>query len=114
MGNKFISQMHLIVLNTFRLTYSTCGPFAKNKERIKKIKETNDSQYIYQNEVDKASLQHGMAQGDFQDLTRRAASDKILRYKTFSIEKNPKYDRYQRGLASMVYNQNYTNQLLEN
>ena len=53
--------MHLIVLNTFRLTYSTCGPFAKNKERIKKIKETNDSQYIYQNEVDKASLQHGMA-----------------------------------------------------
>ena len=84
-----MSQMHLIVWNTFRLTYCTCGPFAKNKERINKIKETNDSQYIYQNEVDKASLQHGMVYGDFQDLTRRAASDKILRYKIFSIEKNP-------------------------
>ena len=45
-----------------------------------------------------------MVYGDFQDLTRRAASDKILRYKIFSVEKNPKCDRYQRGLASMVYN----------
>ena len=44
-----------------------------------------------------------MAYGDFQDLTRRTASDKILRDKAFNIAENPKYDRYQRGLASMVY-----------
>ena len=35
--------------------------------------------------------------------TRRAASDKILRGKAFNIAKNPRYDGYQRGLASMVY-----------
>ena len=44
-----------------------------------------------------------MAYGEFKDLARRTASDKILRYKAFNIAKNPKYDRYQRGLASMVY-----------
>ena len=44
-----------------------------------------------------------MAYGDFKDLTRRATSDKISRDKTFIIAKNPKYDGYQRGLASMVY-----------
>ena len=43
-----------------------------------------------------------MAYGDFKDLTRRIASDKILRYKAFNIAKNPKYDGYQRGLASML------------
>ena len=37
-----------------------------------------------------------------QDL-KRTASDKILRDKAFNIAKNPKYDGYQRGLASMVY-----------
>ena len=45
-----------------------------------------------------------MAYGDFKDLARRTASDKVLRDKTFNIAKNPKYNRYQRGLASMVYN----------
>ena len=44
-----------------------------------------------------------MAYGDFKYLTRRTASDKVLRDKVFSIAKNPKYDGYQRGLASMVY-----------
>ena len=44
-----------------------------------------------------------MAYGDFQDLKRRTASDKVLRDKAFNITKNPKYDGYQRGHASMVY-----------
>ena len=44
-----------------------------------------------------------MVYGDFKDLTRRTASDKVLRDKAFNIAKNPKYDGYQRGLASMVY-----------
>ena len=38
-----------------------------------------------------------------KDLTRRTASDKILRDKTFNIAKNMQYDGYQRNLASMVY-----------
>ena len=41
--------------------------------------------------------------GDFKDLKRRAASEKSLTDKPFNIAKNPKYDGYQRGLASMVY-----------
>ena len=40
----------------------------------------------------------------YKDLTRRTTSDKILRDKAFNIAKNPKYDGYQCGLASMVYN----------
>ena len=44
-----------------------------------------------------------MAYGDFKDLARRTASDKVVRDKTFNIAKNPKYDRYQGGLSSMVY-----------
>ena len=44
-----------------------------------------------------------MAHGDFKDLTRRTASDKILRDKAFYFAKNPKYDGYQCRLASMVY-----------
>ena len=41
--------------------------------------------------------------GDFKGLKRRAFSDKILREKAFNIAKNPKYDGYQRGIASMFY-----------
>ena len=44
-----------------------------------------------------------MAYGDFKDLNRRAVADKVLRDKAFNIAKNPKYDGYQCGLASMIY-----------
>ena len=68
-------------------TYSACGPFTKNKERIQKFTETGDSRYIYQKEPDKACFQHDMADGDFKDVTRRTTSDKILRDKGFNIAK---------------------------
>ena len=77
--------------------------FTKNKERIKKFKEIGDTNYISKNELDKTCFQHDMAYGDFKDLKKRTTSDKILRDKAFNIAKNPKYDGYQRGLASMVY-----------
>ena len=50
-GGKFMTEMHL---RQPRFTYSACGPFTKNKERIQKFKETGDSRYIYQKELDKA------------------------------------------------------------
>ena len=99
-GDTFMPEMHL---RQPGFTYSACGPFTKNKERIQKFKETGDTSYIYKNELDKACFQHDMAYGDFKDLPRRTDSDKILRDKTFNIAKNPKYDGYQRGLASMIY-----------
>ena len=84
-------------------TYSACGPFTNNKERIQNFKETGDSRYIYQNELDKACFQHDMAFGNFKVLTRGKASDKILRDKAFNIVKIPKYYGFQRGVALMVY-----------
>ena len=83
-------------------TYSFCGAFTKNKERIKKIKETGDSRNVYQNELDKACFQHDMVYGDFEYLNKRTIADKVLRDKAFNTAKNPKYDGHQRGLTSMV------------
>ena len=96
-----MAEMHL---KQPGFTYSPCGPFTKNKKRIQKFKETGDTNHIYKNELDKACFQHDMAYGDFKDLARRAASDKVLRDKAFNIAKNPKYDGCQKRLASMVYN----------
>ena len=50
-----------------------------------------------------ACFQHDMAYGDFKDIARRTASDKVFINKAFNIATNPKYDGYQRGLASMIY-----------
>ena len=76
-------EMHL---RQPEFTYSAGGPFTKNKERIKKFKETQDSRHIYQNELDKACFPYDIAYEDFKDLTR----------KTVPI-------KYQRGLFSMAY-----------
>ena len=76
--DKFMPEMHL---KQPGFTYSACGPFAKNKERIQKFKETGNTSYIYKNELDKACFQHDMAYGDFKDIARRTASDKVLRDK---------------------------------
>ena len=99
-GDIFMPEMHL---KQSRFTYSACELFTKNTDRIQKFKETGGTNYIYKNELDKACFQHDMVYGDFKDLARRTASDKALRDKAFNIAKNPKYDGYQRGLASMVY-----------
>ena len=97
-GDKLMPEIHLKQLG---FTSSVCGPFTKDKERIQKFKETGNTSYIYKNELDKACFQHDMAYGDFKDLKRRTFSDKVLRDKAFNIAKNPKYDGYQRGLASI-------------
>ena len=83
--------------------YSAFGPFTKNNRRVQKFWKAEDSRCIYQNVVDKACFQQDMADGNFKDLPRRTASDEIMRDKAFNIAKNPKFDGYQIGLASMVY-----------
>ena len=98
--NKCMPEMHL---KQSGFTYSACGPFTKNKERIQKFKETGDTSHIYKNELDKAGFQRDVAYGDFKDLAKRTASDKVLKDQAFNIAKNPKYDGYQRGLAATVY-----------
>ena len=99
-GDKFMPERHL---RQPGFSYSACGPFPKNKKGIQRFKQTGDSRYIYKNELDKACFQNDMAYGDFKDLAKRTAADKVLKDKAFNIAKDPKYDEYQRRLASMVY-----------
>ena len=99
-GDKFMPEMHL---RQPGFTYSACGLFTKNKERIEKFAKNGNTDYIYKYELDRACFQHDMAYGKTKDLEKRTQSDKVLRDKTFKIAKNPKYDGYQRGLPSMVY-----------
>ena len=99
-GDKFMPEMHL---RQPRFVYSACGPFTRNKERIKEFKRTDDTCYIYRNELDKACFQHDSAYADHKDLINRTEAVKVLRDKVYDIASNPKYDGYQRGLASMVY-----------
>ena len=98
-GNKFIPEMHLKQLG---FTYSACGPFTKNKERIEKFMQTGNKSFIYKNELHKACFQHAMAYSTTKDLATRTQSD-VLRNKAFKIASDPIYDGYQRGLTSMVY-----------
>ena len=99
-GDNFMPEMHL---RQPQFTYSGGGPFTKHKQRIQKFKETGDTNYIYKNELDKACFAHDAAYSDSKDLTKRTVADKILRDKAVNVAKDPKYDGYQRGLASMVY-----------
>ena len=86
-----------------RFIYSACGPFTRHKERIKEFKRTCDTRYIYRNDLDKACFQHDSAYADHKDLINKTEADKVLGDKAYDIASNPKYDGYQRGLASMVY-----------
>ena len=99
-GDKFMPEMHL---RQPRFVYSVCGPFTRHKERIKEFKRTGDTRYIYRNELDKACFQHDSAYAGHKDLINRTEADKVLRDTAYDITSNPKYDGYQRGLASMVY-----------
>ena len=74
----------------------------KTKKGIK-FTQTGNADYIYKNDLDKACFQHDMAYGKYKDLTKRTQSNKVLRDKAFEIASNPKYDGYQRDLASMVF-----------
>ena len=67
-GDKFMTEMHL---KQPVFTYSACGPFIKNKERIEKFIQTGNTDFIYRNDLDKACFQHDTAYGKSKDLTKR-------------------------------------------
>ena len=79
-------EMHL---RQARFAHSVYRPFTKNKETIKKFKETGDSRDI-QNELNKACFGHDITYGYFKDLPRRTTSNKVLNDKAFNIAKNTK------------------------
>ena len=95
-----MTEMHL---RQPGLKFSTCGPFTKKGERMQKNEKTEDSVYIYQNELNKVCFQHVKAYGGFKDLPRKTTADKVLTDKAFNIAKNPKHDKYQCKVASLVH-----------
>ena len=74
-GDTFMPEMHL---KQPGFTYSVCGTFTKNKEKIEKFMKTGKTDFIYKNELDKACTQHDMAYGKSKDLVKRTQSDKVL------------------------------------
>ena len=99
-GDKFMPEMHL---RQPRFVYSACGPFTRHKERIKEFKRTGYTRLLYRNELDKPCSKHDGAYAKYKDVENRLTSDQKLRNSAYDIASNPKYDGYQRGLASMVY-----------
>ena len=99
-GDKFMPEMHL---KQPSFTYSACGPYIKNKERIEKFMQTGNTDFVYRNELDKACFQHDVAIEKLTDLAKRSQLDNVLKNNAFKIASDPKYDGNQRGLASMVY-----------
>ena len=69
-GDKFMPEMHL---KQPGFTYSACGPFTKNKERIEKCMQTES--LFYKNELDKACVQHDMTNGKTKDLVKITQSE---------------------------------------
>ena len=90
-GDKFMPEMHL---KQPGFTYSACGPFTKNKERIEKFMQTGNTDFNYRNELDKACFQDDMVHGKTKDLVKRTQSDKVLKDKAIKITSDPKYDCY--------------------
>ena len=99
-GDKCMPEMHL---RQPQFVYSACGPFTRHKERIKVFKRTGDTRLLYRNELDKACFKHDAANTKYKDVENRLISDQKLRNSAYDIAINPKYDGYERGLASMVY-----------
>ena len=100
-GDKFMPKLHL---RQPGFTHSACGSFTKYRETIQKFREISNLKYIYKNELDKTCFAYDLAYFDSNHLAKRAISDKIVGKRAYEIAINPKYNRYQRGLASVIYN----------
>ena len=62
-----------------------------------------DTRLLYRNELDKACFKHDAAYTKYKDVKNRLISNQKLKNSAYDIASNPRYDGYQRGLASMVY-----------
>ena len=99
-GDKCMPGMHL---KQPGFTCSACRPFTKNKKRIQNFMEKGNTNYIYENDLDKACFQHDIAYGKYKELTNRTESDNFLWDQVFKVPSNLKDDGYERGLTSMVH-----------
>ena len=66
-GDKYMPEMNS---KQPGFTYSACGSFTKNKERIENFRQTENTDFVYRNQLDKAYFQHDMAYGKSKDLAK--------------------------------------------
>ena len=67
-GDKLMPDMHL---KQPGFTYSACGSFTKNKERIEKFMQSRNTNFIYKNEIDKACFQYDMTYGKIKKFRKK-------------------------------------------
>ena len=99
-GDKFMPDMHL---KQPGFTYSAWGPFTKNKGRIEKFSRQQIQILFIGMNLIKLVFNMIWLMANQKILGKRTQWDKVLRDKEFKIASDPKYNGYQRGLASMVY-----------
>ena len=75
-GDKCIHEMHS---KQPGFTYSACG-----KEQIENFRQTENTDFVYRNQLDKAYFQYDMAYGKSKELAKITQSDKVLRDKAFN------------------------------
>ena len=99
-GDKFMPETHLYQPKIGK--YSACGPFTKHTQRIQSFMEDGRLSHIYKTQLDKALFQHDMAYNKYKNLKGRAKSAIVLKNKAYKIATNPRFDGFQRALASIV------------
>ena len=57
-GDKYIPELNPSQLG---FTYSACGPFTKNRKRVKKFRETGNLKHLHKKKLYKACLAHDTA-----------------------------------------------------
>ena len=83
--------------------YNANGLLVQKKKKRQNLKETWDLNYIYQNELNKACFQNGIAHGNYKIVAYKTVSNKAFRVKVFLIADHLEHDGYQSRLVSMVY-----------
>ena len=97
-GDTFMPDMHLWYPKVKK--YSACGPFPRHKQRINDFMKYGKLSHIANNRLDAACFQHV---SKYNERLNRKQSDVVLKNKALKIAMDPNVNRYQRGLASMVY-----------
>ena len=100
-GDKFMPELHLWDPKVKK--YSACGPFTKHTQRINQFMKDGRLSHLYKNQLDKTCFQHDAAYNKYKDLKDRTQSDVVLKNKAYKIAADPKYNGYERALASIVW-----------
>ena len=103
-GDTFMPEMHL---KQPGFTYSACGSFSKNKERIEKLMQTGNTDFIYRNKLNEVGFQHNMASRKLNDLAKRTQSDKVSKDQALKSARDPKSYRLCVGCSFKRQKRNY-------